>query len=101
MTAVFFLLEIADYKAMDTRLFKIERTHCDILKATFSYQEEKGTFPVDYSPSACVNTRFHGVQPYDHTKEAAQDSSAQNVYINTILGFVSVTWPSIVYYSVC
>ena len=67
---------------MDTRRFKTERTHCNILKATFSYQEKKGTFPVDYSPSACVNTRFHGVQPYDHTKEAAQDSSAQKWLLN-------------------
>ena len=65
---------------MDTRCFKTERTHCNILKATFSYQEKK--VPVDYSPSACVNTRFHGVQPYDHTKEAAQDSSAQKWSLN-------------------
>ena len=29
---------------MDNRCFKTERTHCNILKATFSNQEEKGTF---------------------------------------------------------
>ena len=62
---------------MDTRCFKTERPHCNILKATFSYQEEKGIFPVDYSPIACVYTRPHGVQPYDHTRAAIKDSSAQ------------------------
>ena len=69
---------------MDTRRFKTERTHCNILKATFSYQarRRKEPFPVDYSPSACVNTRIHGVQPYDHTKEAAQDRSAQKWSLN-------------------
>ena len=56
---------------MDTPCFKTERTNWNILKATFSYHEEKGTFSVDYSSSGCVNTQSHGVQPYDHTKEAA------------------------------
>ena len=27
----------------------------------------KEPFPIDYSTSACVNTRSHGIQPYDHT----------------------------------
>ena len=48
---------------MDTHCFKTEG-----LSATWRRKE---LFPVDYSPSTSVNTRSHGVQPYDHTKEAA------------------------------
>ena len=29
-----------------------------------------------------INTPFHGGQPYDHTKEANQDSSAQKWSLN-------------------
>ena len=67
---------------MDTRRFKSERTHCNIIRRLSATRRRKEPFPVDYSPSACVNTRFHGFQPYDHTKEAAQDSSAQKWSLN-------------------
>ena len=43
-------------------------------------QHSEGDFELperDYSPSACINTLSHGVHRYDHTKEAAKDSSLQ------------------------
>ena len=95
---------------MDTSCLKTERTYCNILKETFSYQKKKGTFSRRLQPTACVNTRSYGVQPYDHTREAAKDSSAQkwslnNAHHNNIhkhypwINYKSVTW-LIVYYGV-
>ena len=102
----FFWTRDRGLKAMDNRCFKTERTHCNILKATFSYQEEKGTFSrrlqlkrlCKYSISRRSALRSH--------KRGGQYSSAQKWLLNKAHrihkhypGSKFVTWPSIVYYS--
>ena len=76
MTAVFIDLR-SRTKSDGYLLFQDRANSLQHSEGEFQLSRVKESFSVNYSPNACANTRFHGVQPYDHTKEAAKDSSAQ------------------------